>query len=123
MDVDHFGATSRGHGEDARDGLLRSVFDESPVAILRVTQQAGHRVVVDANPAAAALLGRSAEEMVGTRVEDLVPGVTAAHAEPGVPGQARAVRVSTPGVLRDRWVAISISPLTEQDRRASRWPW
>jgi diguanylate cyclase (GGDEF)-like protein len=109
-------AAARDHGEDARDGLLRSVFDESPVAILRITRPDGRPgVVTDANAAAAAFLERPLEEVIGTSLEELIPGVSAAHAEQGAPGQARTVRVSTHGGQGDRWVAVSMSRLSEED--------
>ena len=116
MDGDQVVPTALGTGDDARGGLLRSVFDESPIAILRVTQPQGQLgVVVDANPAAATFLDRHPAQVVGSSIEDLIPGVTAAHTDPGAPGQARAVRVSGPDNAAPRWVAVSISALSEVD--------
>ena len=116
MEGDQVVPTEPGTGDDARDGLLRSVFDESPIAILRVTQSGGRPgIVIDANPAAAAFLDRRQDEVVGSSLEDLIPGVIAADTDQGVPAGARAVRVSTPGDVADRWVAVSISPLSEVD--------
>ena len=69
--------------------------------------------MVDANPAAATFLARRPEEVVGTRLEELIPGVSGV--EQRAPGSAPAIRVSIPGVEGDRWVAVSISPLSEED--------
>jgi diguanylate cyclase (GGDEF)-like protein len=116
VDGDQVVPTALGTGDDARGGLLRSVFDESPIAILRVTQPQGQLgVVVDANPAAATFLDRHPAQVVGSSLEDLIPGVIAAHTDPGAPGQARAVRVSGPDDAAPRWVAVSISSLSEVD--------
>jgi diguanylate cyclase (GGDEF)-like protein len=117
VDGEQVAPNNRGTGDEDRSGLLRSVYDESPVAILRTTNQPGSaRIVRDANPAAAALLGRRRpEEVLGTDLEDLIPGVTAAHAAPDTPGRARALRVPSPGLDGDRWLAVSISSLSERD--------
>jgi diguanylate cyclase (GGDEF)-like protein len=98
-------------------GLLRSVFDESPLAILRVTRPGGELgAVVDANPAAAAALGRSAQDVIGAPLEALLPGITAARGgDEGAPTLSRALRVVIPGVEGDRWVAVSISALSDRD--------
>jgi diguanylate cyclase (GGDEF)-like protein len=105
-----------GGGADGRDGLLRSVFDESPVPTLRITRPGGRPgVVTDANPAAAAFLDRRPEEVIGVSLEELVPGVSARPSEQGGPRRATAIRVSMPGGQGDRWVAVSISPLSEED--------
>lgn len=116
MSVDQVVPGSSGTADDARGGLLRSVFDESPVAILRVTRPRGEPgIVVDANPAAATFLDRRLEEVVGTSLEELIPGVIPAPGDPGTPAQASAVRVSSPGGTGDRWVAVSISSLSQDD--------
>ena len=58
VDGDQGAPAHGGTGEAERSALLRSVFDESPVAILRVTRPGGRLgITVDANPAAAALPG------------------------------------------------------------------
>lgn len=104
-------------GTDAQaDGLLRAVFDESPVAILRVTRPGGHLgIVVDANPAAASLLDRQPDEVLGTSLETLIPSVVAADLEHGDFGRVMTIRVPARGPEGDRWVAVSLSSLSEPD--------
>ena len=102
--------------DDAGGGLLRSVFDESPVAILRLSlPPGGSGTVANANPAAAALLDRSLDDVLGSTLEALIPGVETAPVEPSAPGQARAVRLPVPEGHSERWAAVSISPLSESD--------
>jgi diguanylate cyclase (GGDEF)-like protein len=104
-----------------RSGLLRSVFDESPVAILRVTRPDGAPgVVVDANPAAVAFLASRPEDIVGTGLEELLPGVTSAFADPGEPARAQVIRVDGPDGATGRWVAVTLSPVSEVDRSGHR---
>ncbi len=99
-------------------GLLRSVFEESPVAILRATRRGGDRsVVVNANPASAALLGKRLEEVIGANLEDLVPGITAPPADEGGPGRSREIHVPAASGQGDRWMAVSISVLSERDEQ------
>jgi diguanylate cyclase (GGDEF)-like protein len=116
VDAEQLARNAQVTTDDDRSGLLRSVFDESPVAILRTTHQQGSPGIVrDANPAAAALLDRRPEDVVGTELEALIPGVTAANAGPDTPGRARAIRVPSAGLDGDRWLAVSISSLSERD--------
>ncbi len=97
-------------------GLLRAVFDESPVATLRVTNTDGAiGVVVDANPAAGVLLGRSSADVVGALAEDLLPGITAAQAGRGAPGRSLTIRLGSVTGEADRRLALSISPLSAPD--------
>jgi diguanylate cyclase (GGDEF)-like protein len=99
-----------------RSGLLRSVFDESPIATLRVTRPDGvPGIVVDANPAAVAFLARRPSDVIGARLEELLPGVTRAVAEPAEPTRSQAIRVEDPAGPPGRWVAVSLSPVSEVD--------
>lgn len=110
------GAPALGSIGQDQEGLLRAVFDESPQATLRVTLS-GSRLgcVVDANPAAAQLLGRPLADVVGEAVEDLLPEVAGDPAGLSTPGSSTAVRMSTPGVAGQRWVDVSVSPLSHPD--------
>ncbi len=65
-------------GEDAardREELLVAVFDESPVAVLRVTRRGdlAHQIV-DANAAAGRLLGLPPDRLVGAALHDFLVG-------------------------------------------------
>ncbi|HYN57129.1 MAG TPA: EAL domain-containing protein [Motilibacterales bacterium] len=94
-------------------GLLHAVFDESPVAILRVSRPDGRLgAVLDANPAAVALLCDPPRSVLGTPLEVLLPGVSRAWGERTSEGSAAAIRVTTQDGTDDRWVAVSISPLS-----------
>jgi diguanylate cyclase (GGDEF)-like protein/PAS domain S-box-containing protein len=113
---DGAGSTTMDVRDGASSGLLRAVFDESPIAILRVTVPEGQLgVVVDANPAAAALLGWEPGDMAGTTIAELLPGITEAHGHPGMSGAATAIPVATPGAGGGRWVAVAVSQLSEPD--------
>ncbi|HSO03496.1 MAG TPA: diguanylate cyclase, partial [Candidatus Limnocylindrales bacterium] len=104
-----------GTGEAERSALLRSVFDESPLAILRVTRPGGRLgITVDANPAAARFLGRSPADVIGARVEDLLPGILDAPVD-GAPEVPTSLRLLAAGGDGDRWVDASVSPLSAHD--------
>ena len=114
--------------------LLRAVYDESPVAILLARQVDGRAsTILDANPAAAALLERPVTALRGTDVRDIL-----VEGQPldlgGAAGSARAVRVAASGEpdragdgpgnrssvgwisgppAPDRWLAVSITGLSQ----------
>ncbi|MCU0262430.1 MAG: EAL domain-containing protein [Candidatus Nanopelagicales bacterium] len=112
------GDSAAAHGEGGsaagRAGLLRSVFDESPIAILRVARPpGGPGIVLDANPAAAALLDRPLRDVLGCPLDDLIPGVDSVTASLTSPG--RPIRLPVLEGSGDRWAAVSISPLSASD--------
>jgi diguanylate cyclase (GGDEF)-like protein len=98
-------------------GLLRAVFDESPVAMLRCRLEGGRAgTILDANPAAHALLGPT-ERLVGSALGAVLPGMVEALA--GAPPAAAPERwpriqagIATEPGAPGRWVAGSITPLS-----------
>ena len=91
-----------------RTGLLRAVFDEAPVAILRARRVDGRAAtILDANPGAALLLGRPIETLLGIDLRSVL--VEGQALEVGPPG--RAVRVA-PATDPDL-----VAALTEQARK------
>jgi diguanylate cyclase (GGDEF)-like protein len=108
--------TEGGDAADGADGLLRSVFVESPVAILRLVRSpGGGAIVVDANPAAAALLDRPLDDVLGSALDTLIPGVDVAPAPANGPVRTHSVRLPGPEGHSERWAAVSISPLSDCD--------
>ena len=114
-----------GTGEAERSALLRSVFDESPLAILRVTRPGGRLgITVDANPAAARFLGRS------PRGRDRRQGGGPAPRDPRCSGRRGApslpTRAAAPGRRRGRGSlggCLGLAAVRRTTRRASPWPW
>ncbi|MGV1005600.1 MAG: putative bifunctional diguanylate cyclase/phosphodiesterase [Candidatus Nanopelagicales bacterium] len=91
------------------DDLLAAVFDQSPVAILRVRLR-DHRAgeIVDANAAAARMLGRPPTELVGTDIGAYLVGGDQLPVRPQ--SERIDVRVGRSG--RDfRWALATVSPL------------
>ncbi len=95
-----------------REDLLAAVFDESPVAILRVIidgEVAGR--IVDANASAGRLLGRPPGRLVGSDVHDFLVGRDQLVVSDGL---ARSeVRVGRDGG-RFRWVSATVKALSEE---------
>ncbi|MCU0301848.1 MAG: sensor domain-containing phosphodiesterase [Candidatus Nanopelagicales bacterium] len=101
--------------------LLRAVFDESPIALLRCGVRDGVAGVIrEANPAAAALLGHPVDALPGQALAALLPGLdltVPACAPDGVGrwpyAQVVAGPAADPGAgTGDRWVAAAVSPLS-----------
>jgi diguanylate cyclase (GGDEF)-like protein len=98
--------------------LLRAVFDESPVALLRCTVADGIAGVIrEANPAAAALLGTPIDALPGLRVTALLPGLdltVPARRHDDVVGwpQARVLAMGAEHWAEPRWIAASVGPLS-----------
>ncbi len=90
--------------------LLRAVFDESPVAILRAARTDDLvGAIVDANPAAGRLLGRTPAELIGSDLH--------AALEEGGPLHVEDTETRTEIRIRrgddsTRWVAAVVRPLT-----------
>ncbi len=98
-----------GSNHQGRDDLLAAVFDQSPVAILRV-RLAGQRAgtIVDANAAAARLLGRAPAQLVGTDINDYLVGRD--HLPVRRQSERVDVRVGRSG-QEFRWALATVSPL------------
>ncbi len=93
---------------EQHDDLLRDVFDESPVGVLRITHYGGRLgTVLDANPAAAAQLGRPLHEVIGNSLIRLLPGVEDARPEAPVP-----TVLAAPRSAGQRWLSVVISRLS-----------
>ena len=103
----------RGPVERRANGLhlLRAVFDESPVAILRAARTDDLvGAIVDANPAAGRLLGRTPAELIGSDLH--------AALEEGGPLRVEDTETRTEIRIRrgddsTRWVAAVVRPLTQ----------
>ena len=106
-----------------RTGLLRAVFDEAPVAILRARRVDGRAAtILDANPGAALLLGRPIETLLGIDLRSVL--VEGQALEVGPPGRAVRVAPATDpdlvaatgeaATVRDRWLAVSVTPLSPE---------
>lgn len=98
-----------GRNHNGRDDLLAAVFDQSPVAILRV-KLAGQRAgaIVDANAAAARLLGRPPAQLVGTDINEYLVGRD--HLPVRRQSERVDVRVGRSG-QEFRWALATVSPL------------
>ncbi|MCU0282478.1 MAG: EAL domain-containing protein [Candidatus Nanopelagicales bacterium] len=98
--------------------LLRAAFDESPIALLRCTVTDGAAGVIrEANPAAAALLGRPLEALPGLDVATLLPGLdlvlpAQAHEDVGGWPQARVLAAGAEHWAEPRWIAASVRALS-----------
>lgn len=93
---------------EEHDQLLQDVYDGSPVGIMRVTHLGGRPgTVIDANPAAAGLLGRPLPEVLGNTLPRLLPGVQDLPA-----GAVRSAVLPTPRAAGQRWISVAISHLS-----------
>ncbi len=93
---------------EQHDQLLQDVFDESPMGVLRVTYL-GNRLgtVLDANPAAAAHLGRPLQEVVGNSLVRMLPGVEECRPEANA-----TVVLPAPRSADQRWVSVTTRRLS-----------
>ena len=103
----------RGPGHDPgreERALLAATFEESPVAVLRA-QRTGDRVgaVIDANPAAAALLGGPRDRLVGREVAELLGTEVLRLDERGT-----RHRVTPAAQDEPRWVTATARALSER---------
>lgn len=126
-----------------REGLILAAFEDSPLAVLHARRVAGRATtILGANAAAARLVGRPGDQLVGTDLREILLDGVELTDQSGVVG--RAVRVRAPATTRDavpgdedsgadgpggdwsgedtvepesggpeRWLAVSITPLTE----------
>lgn len=94
-------------GEPRDDQLRVAAFDESPVATLRVRRE-GDRIgrILDANPAAGRLLGRSPRRLEGSHLHRLLAG----HERLTVRREPHAVEVRVKG--SNRWLSATVSELS-----------
>jgi diguanylate cyclase (GGDEF)-like protein len=102
------------HPSETDATLLAAAFDEAPIALMRVRRD-GDRLgeVMDANPAAARLLGR-AGSLVGHDVAELLGGLSLRVGE--------GAHVIRPGQgSGPRWIAVSVTELTSR-AWAQGWP-
>lgn len=93
--------------ESRADQLLAATFDESPVATLRAHRE-GDRVgrILDANPAAGRILGRSPRRLEGSQLHRLLAG----HERLPVFDEPRTVDVRVKG--SNRWLSATVTALS-----------
>lgn len=98
------------HPSAGPDSLLAAAFDEAPVAVLRVGREGDWTGrVLDANPAAAGLLGLPLGELAGRSTADLLGGTRLRVGERGVRHLVTPATGEGP-----RWLAASASALSER---------
>lgn len=96
----------------SRAGLLKAVYDESPVAILRTRIEGGQLgAIVDANPACAALLGRPMADLIGADLDGFL--TQGGPLRVGAPA-GRAVLRAGPEEGQVRWISTSVTELSPE---------